>query len=156
MNLASQNFIIPIFPSCKLLLKNSGREMIRIAKFANGKKHATDTIRSRWNCCGSFYRFVFLFLNPRKLFSALQFPLKSGPLYAILMERRVLQTDTYTFLAFFVNKLFSGTVFDERKRQNSEEKGKKCKEKFRRTCIVLTPLYAIDEAGKTNCLPGWV
>ena len=37
VNPASQNFIIPIFPSSKLLLKKSGREMIRIAKFANGK-----------------------------------------------------------------------------------------------------------------------
>ena len=35
---ASQNsLIIPIFPSSKLLLQKSGREMIRIAKFGNGK-----------------------------------------------------------------------------------------------------------------------
>ena len=40
LNLASQNFIVPIFPSSKLLLKKSGREMIRIAKFANEKKSA--------------------------------------------------------------------------------------------------------------------
>ena len=61
VNLASQNFIVPIFPSSKLLLKKSGREVIRIAKFANGKKSANDTIGSRRNCCGSFYRFVYCF-----------------------------------------------------------------------------------------------
>ena len=33
--LASKNFIVPIFPSSKLLLEKSSREMIRIAKFAN-------------------------------------------------------------------------------------------------------------------------
>ena len=61
VNPASQNFIVPIFPSSKLLLKKSGREVIRIAKFANGKKSANDTIGSRRNCCGSFYRLVFCF-----------------------------------------------------------------------------------------------
>ena len=43
LNLASQNFIVPIFPSSKLLLKKSSREVIRIAKFANEKKSANDT-----------------------------------------------------------------------------------------------------------------
>ena len=39
---AYSNFIIPIFPSSKLLLKKNGREVIRIVKFGNGKKSADD------------------------------------------------------------------------------------------------------------------
>ena len=79
---SSRNFIIPIFPCFKLLLKKSGRKLIRIAKFGNGKKSADDTIGSRRDCWGSFYvfyRFSFLFVNPRKLLYSSNFLLNLDP-----------------------------------------------------------------------------
>ena len=148
LNPASQNFIIPIFPSSKLLLTKSSREMTRIAKFAKGKKICNWYNQVPAELLWKLLQVCFLFLNPRKLIIVL----------CKFSREKTNFTDWQNVHDFsiFVNKLSNCTVFDKRKRENSEEKGKKCKTKFRRTCIVPMPLYAIDEAGKINRLPRWV
>ena len=50
-----------------------------------------------------------------------KFPLKSEPFYAILREKANLTDRKIHVLSNFVYKLFNCTVFEERKRENSEE-----------------------------------
>ena len=86
MNSASQNFMIPIFPSSKLLLKKSGREMIRIAKFANGKNMQLMQSGPGGIVVEAFTGFFSVF-ESAKVIVLCKFSLKSGPLYAILREK---------------------------------------------------------------------
>ena len=81
----------------------------------------------------------FLFVHPRKILHSENFLLNLDPTSSI---RRIgefyRQTRTPFKHILKKKKLFNCTVFDERKRQNSEDKGKTYKAKFRhRTRIVL-------------------
>ena len=79
----------------------------------------------------------FLFVNPRKILHSKNFLLNLDPYKQYQKNRRILQTRT-SFKHIFVKKLSNCTVFDERKRQNSKDKGKTYKAKFHhRTRIVL-------------------
>ena len=80
-------------------MKKSGREMIRIAKFANGKNMQLMQSGPGGIVVEAFTGFFSVFESAKDIVLC-KFALKSGPLYAILRERRILQTNTYTFLAF--------------------------------------------------------
>ena len=123
--------------------------MIRIAKFANGKNMQLIQSGPGGIVVEAFTGLFTVFISA-KVIVLYKFSLNSGPLYAILREKANFTDRHVHVFSIFVNKLSDCTVFDERKRQNSEEKGKNTKQSF---AVHVLPLCAIDEAGKINRLP---
>ena len=81
----------------------------------------------------------FLFVHPRKILHSENFLLNLDNTSSIRGTGEFYRQTRTPFKHIFVKKkLFNCAVFDERKRQNSEDKGKTYKAKFRhRTRIVL-------------------
>ena len=85
-------------------MKKSGREIIRIAKFANGKNMQLIQSGPGGIVVEAFTGLFTVFVSAKAI-ALCKFSLKSGPLYAILREKaNCTDRHVHVFL-HFVNKL---------------------------------------------------
>ena len=151
VNPASQNFIIPIFPSSKLLLKKSGREVIRITRLTNVLKEICIWYnRVLVELLSKLLQFWFLFVNPRKLLYSLNFLLN-------LDRSNIKGKGEFHRKALVLSNFWKYTIqlycIWREKTAKQQEKGEKHKANFHSTWIVLVHHRW---SRKINHFPWWV